>query len=887
MSKRTWTSKRDGFGFGKRQKKGFFESLRAKSGSVSGSVLESISESISGSVLESASVHCSESEVTVESTEILRPEEENFRPDAADLIIDEEDTWITQQVDRLVIAAIFSRVLKSPPPEEWKGRDGTFAQIGRILPESSINTIKKIISEVWERELRGKKYCGDRKARHFLGAYLIPDKSLYQRMVCDWIERGLGIGHTSKLLNKELIKDGLESVGRTCVRECYLRLKPEVIPIRKVAQGTNDAYSPWCRASFNICKQLAIRFDVLDPNVTDDPAMPAPIPGSKWAPPPAAAAAVNPTTTGDGVACEAIAEVANPAAGVNIVPPTATVAAVPTHLPPATTGDGIACETITEVVNPDAVGNSIDIFPTGDVIACETITEVVNPVAGVNIAAPTATVAAVPTHPPPVTTAVSDMFDINKLNKLDRYQVGWWDESHRKCSLVTISGANGCQYITRVKRDEYGNPSLAGDKSEDSPVNVNVKYEKEARFALGVALVKKLDGKVEGKRIPLFDYTEKNIISNEDWKKACAASILMVKGGDGKSGWKGETRDEYQIYENDTLWQQGCGAFLKGLGKQTMVRLNAAGIIAMSDLKNCCFNDEHSENVVKETQGVSKNKMAQWKVQFERTHLGQGSVKTFDHRTAANPFKARYGDDWETYISKTEACRNKVSINKLIDHMFEETRKIFKGTTHENDWYIYHDALTLFSSATSLQYMEEKGHKSHLILPELGCNDGTIYANRMVGMRPEVMPMDAHLNQDTHESVDRHCNVTSHLLDTDPRKFSKRTPNKLRSAYKRVWDPSLGPEGGAPSSKRIKEDIERVIDETYLKIFNRRGRVLDTSAYKGRRAEVHEERVAAPHGGIRVKGTGRSKYYWLHSQVEDCENELVREVREAYCLNQD
>ena len=88
--------------------------------------------------------------------------------------------------------------------------------------------------------------------------------------------------------------------------------------------------------------------------------------------------------------------------------------------------------------------------------------------------------------------------------------------------------------------------------------------------------------------------------------------------------------------------------------------------------------------------------------------------------------------------------------------MFIESAKIFEGTTHQDDWVIYHDALSLFASTKSLQYMTDKGYCAHLILPQLGCNDGTIYANRMVGMRPEMMPLDAHLNQDTHECVDRH-----------------------------------------------------------------------------------------------------------------------------------
>ena len=86
------------------------------------------------------------------------------------------------------------------------------------------------------------------------------------------------------------------------------------------------------------------------------------------------------------------------------------------------------------------------------------------------------------------------------------------------------------------------------------------------------------------------------------------------------------------------------------------------------------------------------------------------------------------------------------------------TSMVFKGLTHKSYWYIYHDELTIFSSITSLQYMEEKGFKEHLILPQLSYNDQTNGANRMVGTYPDLMSMDTHLNQDTHESVDHYCN---------------------------------------------------------------------------------------------------------------------------------
>ena len=92
---------------------------------------------------------------------------------------------------------------------------------------------------------------------------------------------------------------------------------------------------------------------------------------------------------------------------------------------------------------------------------------------------------------------------------------------------------------------------------------------------------------------------------------------------------------------------------------------------------------------------------------------------------------------------------------------------------------IYHDALSLFVAKESYKYMRQKGYYEHLMVPQHGLNDGTAYKNRMVGMRPEVMPMDAHLNKDLHDLVDRHVNLTAHLPDNHPDKFSKQTPRNL------------------------------------------------------------------------------------------------------------
>ena len=181
--------------------------------------------------------------------------------------------------------------------------------------------------------------------------------------------------------------------------------------------------------------------------------------------------------------------------------------------------------------------------------------------------------------------------------------------------------------------------------------------------------------------------------------------------------------------------------------------------------------------------------------------------------------------------------------------------------------------------------MRTKGYYDHLIVSFNGLSAGKIYVKCMVGMRSEVMPLDIHLNQDLHDSVGRHVNLTSHLPDSHPNKFSKHTPKALSKAYKWIWDTELGIHQGAPVHKRIKEDIERVVNKTYLEIFYRRGRVLNTAAYTGRRAVEQKERYAAQHGGTRYKGAGPVRKYWVHPQVKEYEANIMVECRRNFAVS--
>ena len=55
--------------------------------------------------------------------------------------------------------------------------------------------------------------------------------------------------------------------------------------------------------------------------------------------------------------------------------------------------------------------------------------------------------------------------------------------------------------------------------TNNQPKRATFKYEQEGQFYLGVAKVEGQDGTIIGKRCPVFDYTEKKIITINAYKK--------------------------------------------------------------------------------------------------------------------------------------------------------------------------------------------------------------------------------------------------------------------------------------------------------------------------------------------------------------------------------
>ena len=71
-----------------------------------------------------------------------------------------------------------------------------------------------------------------------------------------------------------------------------------------------------------------------------------------------------------------------------------------------------------------------------------------------------------------------------------------------------------------------------------------------------------------------------------------------------------------------------------------------------------------------------------------------------------------------------------------------------KGSVHEEDFFIVHNALVLMTAKETIECMKEKNYYHRWLLPMIGLQDGTPYAGRPVGNSPEFMPLDNSLNRD-------------------------------------------------------------------------------------------------------------------------------------------
>ena len=203
---------------------------------------------------------------------------------------------------------------------------------------------------------------------------------------------------------------------------------------------------------------------------------------------------------------------------------------------------------------------------------------------------------------------------------------------------------------------------------------------------------------------------------------------------------------------------------------------------------------------------------------------------------------------WHTAIYNVLTTRSKGRcrcVTELIDHMIRETAAAYKGTEREADFLIYHDALSAFTEKEAQDYIESQYPEmvGRFIASVGTTNQGTSYHGRAVGDSPELARgLDSHGFADLDYAVSYCCSLASVYPMGDPRRqfWNQGTKEQLFLVMEQVWLHV------APTSERIIEDLEHLLD-VVKKIIDHGGAVVpDEVLRSGRRALSEADRKKVP-----------------------------------------
>ena len=69
-----------------------------------------------------------------------------------------------------------------------------------------------------------------------------------------------------------------------------------------------------------------------------------------------------------------------------------------------------------------------------------------------------------------------------------------------------------------------------------------------------------------------------------------------------------------------------------------------------------------------------------------------------------------------------------ICITKIIEHVVQETKRVFTDMKYDGNCFFYHDMLTQMTNKDMKEWMRAKGYYVIWVLPMKGCNTGLVYA---------------------------------------------------------------------------------------------------------------------------------------------------------------
>jgi hypothetical protein len=299
----------------------------------------------------------------------------------------------------------------------------------------------------------------------------------------------------------------------------------------------------------------------------------------------------------------------------------------------------------------------------------------------------------------------------------------FWDEKHRKVSWGVRPG----KAEVRFRRNAEGKVDLDAGTFGEGKEYMRVKYPGEARLCLGFGKKTPGLGGDDGYCLPVWDYTDRTLISYKHWSELRKKEIARVKAsGKAADWWEGRPAQNEFFHTSPTTDLPKCGK----KGAEDLA--NHMGLQTVGDVANLPDTSPKLEKIEDCCFSPKKFQMWQTAARAADEAISEERLAT-DFRQSDNPFKAKYGKDWQKHMldwGLVKAAKVK-PVHFMVEHIFEESKK---AVGCGEDYFVYHDALSLMTAGDCRNWMKKHGYWDHWILPREGLNDMyPAYANRPVG----------------------------------------------------------------------------------------------------------------------------------------------------------
>jgi len=170
---------------------------------------------------------------------------------------------------RVAIAVYFEYVLGSPLEEDWKELHtiSTIAEVFQNPHKSFKKRVRKVCTtKVLECQEASTPCTGSGNYESAGRPALIKNDSIEAQIVADAVESGNSIKASTYILNLFRELNAMESLTYSAVRNCIMRLQPQIKSATKAKQeGSKNKESAWCRASLRwVAQLLLLRFGKVD-----------------------------------------------------------------------------------------------------------------------------------------------------------------------------------------------------------------------------------------------------------------------------------------------------------------------------------------------------------------------------------------------------------------------------------------------------------------------------------------------------------------------------------------------------------------------------------------------------------------------------------------------